>query len=738
MWGFQMNKSILDRDKIKNFDPVYYTENNPDVAGSGLDPLEHYINYGQSEGRLPRDPLKEDDFFQLKAQENSLLDFDPIFYLANYPDVKASKLTPLEHYIAFGKDEGRYKSDKELFLAQAAGLEDVISKGIIDIIQILEPNRTITNENYLKKYVLYMFSEKYYRNSASLESNQSRAQLLVHFIISGIPNGKSPGPLFDTEYYLDILEERGILIDLDRSSPFEHWLSYGVEKRISPTPLFSEKDYIELNNDLIGYPGWVFDHFLLYGIDEGRKFNNLISFSRGFISYTYVNQRFGLRKFLDEVTNEVDVKNIRRIMVRKNELVKSDTLKRIFLEACSIDPEVGSFNRHLVNSLIPPFHDQNYQDYDCIRRLIPEEKFDFIILMPFCKLGGADYVAGIVSKVLTELGSTLILRTEQSDWERPDWFPSSVVSIDISDHLNILSEANRSRVLYEIIISKDARNIININSKAGFQLFEEFGKQLSWVTRLHSYYFCSDRDRDGIEVGYPIWFFSTILKYLTSAIMDNKRLRDQLCERYNLPDIYSSRVHTVYTPASNSTPLVNVAEKQVESKAQRSRPVILWAGRLDKQKRFDIVIEIAKQMPGIDFKCWGKPVLDEAPNLNQMPSNVSLHPPFKSIEDLPLINADGWLYTSEWDGLPTILIECAAFGMPIVASAVGGVPELIDEDTGWPVYEVNNIDKYVEALGDMLKSDAARIDRAISLQKRVKDNHQFRSYQPKLSSIIIG
>ena len=53
------------------FDPVYYLAHNPDIAAAGVDPYQHYIQYGWKEGRNP-----------------SAL-FDNRYYLTQNPDVAA-------------------------------------------------------------------------------------------------------------------------------------------------------------------------------------------------------------------------------------------------------------------------------------------------------------------------------------------------------------------------------------------------------------------------------------------------------------------------------------------------------------------------------------------------------------------------------------------------------------------------------------------------------------------------
>ena len=71
------------------FDPVYYLANNPDVAAAGVDPYTHYMTTGWKEGRNP-----------------SAL-FNTNFYLNQNPDIKAAGLNPLTHFETSGWQEGR-------------------------------------------------------------------------------------------------------------------------------------------------------------------------------------------------------------------------------------------------------------------------------------------------------------------------------------------------------------------------------------------------------------------------------------------------------------------------------------------------------------------------------------------------------------------------------------------------------------------------------------------------------
>lgn len=71
------------------FDANWYVARYPDVAASKMDPVEHFVRHGASEARNPG-PL-----------------FDTRAYLDHYADVAVSGMNPLVHYVRYGTAEGR-------------------------------------------------------------------------------------------------------------------------------------------------------------------------------------------------------------------------------------------------------------------------------------------------------------------------------------------------------------------------------------------------------------------------------------------------------------------------------------------------------------------------------------------------------------------------------------------------------------------------------------------------------
>lgn len=147
-------KTVLKNYKayrvIKNsgqqfFDEMYYLLNNNDVRSFKLDPLIHYLYFGGFEGR---NPSKHFDGFE---------------YLQSNKDVKESKINPLVHYVLYGKSEGRklFKDSRES-LNNLTNIESAKKSAMITIsekVSIIMP--TFNRANIIKKAINSVLTQTY-------------------------------------------------------------------------------------------------------------------------------------------------------------------------------------------------------------------------------------------------------------------------------------------------------------------------------------------------------------------------------------------------------------------------------------------------------------------------------------------------------------------------------------------------------------------------------------------------
>jgi glycosyltransferase involved in cell wall biosynthesis len=131
----------------------------------------------------------------------------------------------------------------------------------------------------------------------------------------------------------------------------------------------------------------------------------------------------------------------------------------------------------------------------------------------------------------------------------------------------------------------------------------------------------------------------------------------------------------------NAVPLPPLRERP-----ERTQPVILSVGRLKAPKDFSTLLRALAQLePGaFTVRIVGDGPEREA--LEEEAHSLGLADVqfLGERNDVPaqIDDADVFALASRSEGLPVSVLEAMAAGLPVVASAVGGVPELLDEGTG--------------------------------------------------------
>ncbi|MCZ7438283.1 glycosyltransferase family 4 protein [Micromonospora sp. WMMC241] len=140
------------------------------------------------------------------------------------------------------------------------------------------------------------------------------------------------------------------------------------------------------------------------------------------------------------------------------------------------------------------------------------------------------------------------------------------------------------------------------------------------------------------------------------------------------------------------------------------RPLILSVGRLHPQKRYDVLIDAAARWrartpsPVVVIAGSGPAYLPLAARISTARAPVTLLGHRTDVADL-LAGADLAVVTSDWEARQLFAQEALRAGVPLVATAVGGLPELVgDAAVLVPPGDVDAVDAAVRALLD----DASR------------------------------
>ena len=349
-------------------------------------------------------------------------------------------------------------------------------------------------------------------------------------------------------------------------------------------------------------------------------------------------------------------------------------------------------------------------------------------LLPWLKRGGADLVALHYIRVVSEdpQAKVLVILTENTDSPWLNRLPPNVTAVKLSQHIGDIGLEATVVILTRLLVQLAPPVIHNINSQHGWLAFRKNGCALQCHSRLYASLFCYDYDQNGLPVGYPE-ALPHCYQYLRNVLSDNASFPRALQERFGYaPELFK----VTYIPTE-------IPEEPVLRHARPQRR-ILWAGRLDRQKRIDLLASIAERIPTCTFLVFGSALLDASPEIARLSNlaNVELRGPFERFDSLPVADCDLLLYTSGWDGLPNVLLEAAAHGLPIVAGDVGGIHELIDDETGYLIKPFDDVDSYVSvisrALAECWQEAVTRGQRA---RARVATRHSFAAFREELGKI---
>lgn len=144
-----------------------------------------------------------------------------------------------------------------------------------------------------------------------------------------------------------------------------------------------------------------------------------------------------------------------------------------------------------------------------------------------------------------------------------------------------------------------------------------------------------------------------------------------------------------------------------------SELLLLAVANLRPVKNLPLLLRASRRLleRGLTHRVWVVGEGDERRMLEGLSRELGLNSTVRflgAVPDLPAryAAADAFVLTSQFEGMPTVVLEAFAAGLPVVATAVGDVPTLC-RDTGLLV-PPDDLDALVDALTRVLRDGALR------------------------------
>ncbi len=189
--------------------------------------------------------------------------------------------------------------------------------------------------------------------------------------------------------------------------------------------------------------------------------------------------------------------------------------------------------------------------------------------------------------------------------------------------------------------------------------------------------------------------------------------------RHWLPEV-AAKLAVVPNSVDPSRFAVSPAQRQAVRHALGLAPndqVILFVGRLVRAKGVEVLLEALAHLPAkARAKCLivgpGPLRAELEQNLDEsLRRSVTFLGARSDIPDL-LAAADLFVLPSRWEGLPVVVLEAMAARLPIVATRVGGIPDVLQHGVSGCLVPPDDPRSLADGIGALLSSQTARVRQA--------------------------
>jgi glycosyltransferase involved in cell wall biosynthesis len=282
----------------------------------------------------------------------------------------------------------------------------------------------------------------------------------------------------------------------------------------------------------------------------------------------------------------------------------------------------------------------------------------------------------------------------------------------------LMSGAEMPAFIFDFIHSRGVRILHVMNSRLGFDLLPDLGALDSpprTVVQLH----VEEADRSGYvryvttRYGNLVDAFSVTSEHLAGAVYEYGISRDRIRVIHTGVDADEE-----FSP-SRTAPVGGLAADRVH---------ILYPGRLVEQKDPLLMLEVATVLRdrghAFQIHAVGEGELEaelrRRIDERRLGDHVLIHPATNVLQPW-YAASDILLMTSVFEGVPYVVYEAMAMGLPVVAPALAGNVELLGDVAGGLIEPRDDVEAYAAAVGSLVESAGQRDDVGRRGRERVRE-----------------
>jgi len=429
----------------------------------------------------------------------------------------------------------------------------------------------------------------------------------------------------------------------------------------------------------------------------------------------------------------------------------SPVVKRALREASALEPAISWTAASFDSLEVWRAHDDGYGDI-LVRTLDHIGKQGAaLVVVPWVGIGGADLVSLNYAKALVGSthfeGRTAILGTFLADRTVHEQIPGNIRYSHLDERWLTLPPRIRHRLIAQLIVLLRPEVVVCVNSFHLVQALQTYGRQIADGTRVFATLFSFDKIGDGYPTN-PITDDSQrrFLDEINGLVTDNSRTASLVLETLALNPA-SVIVHR--QPTTESTPALPRATRAYNNEyfSPQNPFRVLWPHRLDHEKRPDVLPLLARELRvrglPVVIEAWGSYVLgndSEELMADFRESGVIYRGSYSG--GLPALDTYGHhalLLTSENEGLPLVLVQSLLVGLPVVASGVGGVVDIIqDKETGLLATGPEDVTGFADAIELLMNDLGLRRNIIENGYRFAVANHSWASFTAAVQRDLIG